>query len=69
MINLDHKAFFWEEFDKNKKPINPKVCQIVFYPNDSGTISYLLSIHEDINYREIEDKKIKILYGHTSNGE
>jgi hypothetical protein len=69
MIKLDHKAFFWQEFDKNKKPINPKECQIVFTPNDGGTISYLLDIDEEVNYETIQDKKIELLYAHTSQGE
>jgi hypothetical protein len=65
MTTLDYKGLYWERFDENQKPINPKECQIIFNPKDGGKLIYL---DERINYDEIRDKKIKVLYGQASGG-
>lgn len=66
MISIDYKGFYWEQFDENQKPINPKECQIIFNPKDGGKLLYFLNIDERIKYDEIKDKKIKVLYGQAS---
>jgi|GEM_PF-6044788 len=68
MISLDYKCFYWERFDENKKPINPKECQIVFSPKDGGKLSYFLNIDEEFQYEDTKDKRIEILYGQASGG-
>lgn len=68
MISLDYKGFYWEQFDENQKPINPKECQIIFNPKDGGKLLYFLNVDERIKYDEIKDKKIKVLYGQASGG-
>ncbi|MEK6658934.1 MAG: HEPN domain-containing protein [Campylobacterota bacterium] len=68
MISLDYKGFYWEKFDENQKPINPKECQIVFSPKEGGKLLYFLNVDEDISYDEIKDKKIKVLYGQVADG-
>lgn len=68
MISFDYKGFYWERFDKNQKPINPKECQIGFNPKNGGELKYFLNVDERIKYDEIKDKKIKVLYGQASGG-
>lgn len=68
MINLDHKAFFWEEFDGDNNPINPKECQIIFTPNFGARLLFLNDIHSDFNYEEKKDEVIEVLYGQAKNG-
>lgn len=68
MISLDYKGFYWEQFDENQKPINPKECQIIFSPKDGGKLSYFLNIDEEFQYEETKDKRIKVLYGQASGG-
>lgn len=68
MISLDYKGFFWEEFDENQKPINPKECQIIFNPKDGGVLRFFIEpdkvkIAENIKcmYGQIDQNK-KLLY-------
>ena len=68
MKTLDYKAFFWEEFDEDKKPINPKECQITFNPKDGGQFIYFLNTNEELDYENFENNNIKILYGHLLGG-
>jgi hypothetical protein len=68
VISLNYKGFYWEQFDENQKPINPKECQIIFNPKDGGKLLYFLNIDERIKYDEIKEKKIKVLYGQASGG-
>ena len=68
MKTLDYKGFYWEKFDENQKPINPKECQIVFSPKDGGKLSYFLNIDEEFQYEDTKDKRIKVLYGQASGG-
>lgn len=68
MISLDYKGFYWEQFDENQKPINPKECQIIFNPKDGGKLVYFQNVDEEFSYDEIKDKKIKVLYGQASGG-
>ena len=68
METLNHKAFFWKEFDTNEKPSNPRECQIVFTPKDGGKLLYFLDVNERLIYNDVNDKKIKVLYGQVSGG-
>ena len=68
MISLNYKGFYWERFDENQKPINPKECQIVFSPKDGGKLSYFLNIDEGFQYEEAKDKRIQVLYGQANGG-
>ncbi len=68
MERFDHKAFFWEEFDEDENPINPKECQITFNPKDGGKLLYFLDVNERIIYNDVKDKKIKVLFGQASGG-
>ncbi len=69
MISLDYKGFFWEEFDENQKPINPKECQIIFNPKDGGVLRFFIEpdkvkIAENIKcmYGQIDQNKKITLY-------
>ena len=62
MINLDHKAFFWREFDENEKPIQPKECQLIFNFHDGGEVRFLLNIDEEYDEQKYS-KNIPKLYG------
>lgn len=68
MQTLDYKAFFWEAFDKDKNPINPKECQIIFNPKDGGKLLYFLGVNEGLGYNDVKDKIIRVLYGQVSGG-
>lgn len=68
MISLDYKGFYWEQFDENQKPINPKECHIIFSPKNGGRLIYFLNPDEDFSYDEIKEKKINVLYGQASGG-
>lgn len=67
MITLEHKAFFWKEFDENKNPIDSKECQIIFNPKDGGKLTFLLSLDEEYDENKYE-KSISKLYGIAKNG-
>lgn len=68
MISLDYKGFFWERFDENQKPINPKECQIIFNHFNGGEIRFLLDIDEE--YDELKyNKSIPKFYGLLKNSE
>ncbi|MDD2356563.1 MAG: hypothetical protein PHX13_01460 [Thiovulaceae bacterium] len=59
MISLDYKGFYWAQFDENKKPINPKECQIIFNPKDGGELKILLNLDEEydeVKYNKFIDK-------------
>jgi len=62
VINLDHKAFFWREFDENEKPIQPKECQLIFNFHDGGEVRFLLNIDEEYDEQKYS-KNIPKLYG------
>jgi len=69
VISLDYKGFFWEEFDENQKPINPKECQIIFNPKDGGVLRFFIEpdkvkIAENIKcmYGQIDQNKKITLY-------
>jgi hypothetical protein len=64
---LNHKAFFWEKFDENKKPINPKECQIIFNPKDGGELSFLLNLDEEYHENKYKNN-IKKVYGILKGG-
>ena len=68
MKSLEHKAFFWKEFDKNENPINPRECQIVFNPKDGGKLIYFLDVNEEFDYENFERNNIKVLYGQVLGG-
>ncbi len=68
MISLDYKGFYWEQFDENQKPINPKECQIIFNPKDGGKLVYFQNVDEEFSYDEIKDKQITVLFGQASGG-
>lgn len=68
MTNLDHKAFFWKEFDELNNPIEPKKCQVVFIPQDGGKLLYLEDLNWEFNYDEKKDELIPLLYGQAIGG-
>ena len=69
MITLDNKAYFWKNLSEDKKPINPKECQITFNPNNGGKLTYLMDIGTDFLYEDYKNKTIERLYGQAKNGE
>jgi len=69
VITLDNKAYFWEEFDDDNNPTDPKECQILFTPNNGGILTYLMDIGTDFFYEDYKDKTIERLYGKAKNGE
>ena len=69
MINLDHKAYFWKEFNEDNNPIDTKECQILFSPNNGGKLTYLMDIGTDFLYADYKDETIERLYGQAKNGE
>jgi len=69
VINLDHKAYFWKEFNEDNNPIDTKECQILFSPNNGGKLTYLMDIGTDFLYADYKDETIERLYGQAKNGE
>lgn len=69
MIALDHKAYFWKEFDGNNNPVNPKECQLFFSPESGGKISYLVDIGIEFTLKDHKNEKIEKLYGQAKGGE
>lgn len=64
MISLNYKGFFWEQFNENQKPINPKECQIIFDSKEGGELRFLLNLGEEYNETKYL-KSINKLYGIT----
>jgi len=67
MKKIDNKAFFWEKFDENEKPINPKECQIIFNPKVGGELNFLLNLDEEYNENKYK-KNIDKMYGIAKGG-